>query len=478
MSWSLHADSNSRTNAPSLYSQTSQAHVSRQLQFLGRLWLRFYLHQHTMYNNVFVQTYVRNLVRYLWQFGDIHTPGAPYVFVTQNTTINAFAAPGKIIGVHTGLLQHVQTESQFASVLAHEIGHLRRQHFLRSQKTASQTGRQSMLYFLGGLALLLSGSADSGVALVAGSSAHAIGASLRYSRLHEKEADRVGLRIIQTSRFNNGDFISMLRLLERNESLPDFFAYMQTHPLPRTRIAEAQQTLLADIVPTVKAHYVDSHNFLFAQSYVMLDALDETKKRNYCKQLRTAKTQETTDSATHLFRLGLCASHEKNTQAATEFFAQLHQRLPRNHAVLISYAQALHAADKLQQATRMLQVALQVQPNQYALVMTLADLLLAQNKTIDALQYLQPLRKEAQLDNAYWHLLARTYAAQKQPIQQLRASAQGAQLQGKFKLALLYLARAEKQASAQGMRVEEIQKEQQHIERIWDKYKRLFGNRS
>src|SRR5919197_412926 len=45
-------------------------------------------------------------------------------FLVEDPSINAFAAPGGIIGMHTGLLLNTETESELASVLAHEIAHV------------------------------------------------------------------------------------------------------------------------------------------------------------------------------------------------------------------------------------------------------------------------------------------------------------------------------------------------------------------
>ena len=46
--------------------------------------------------------------------------------IVDNPTINAFAVPGGVIGVHSGLFQYAMTEDEFATVIAHEIAHLKR----------------------------------------------------------------------------------------------------------------------------------------------------------------------------------------------------------------------------------------------------------------------------------------------------------------------------------------------------------------
>src|SRR5207253_10125406 len=52
-------------------------------------------------------------------------------FGVRDHTVNAFALPGGFVGVHTGLITTAETESELASVLAHEIGHITQRHIAR-----------------------------------------------------------------------------------------------------------------------------------------------------------------------------------------------------------------------------------------------------------------------------------------------------------------------------------------------------------
>ena len=52
-------------------------------------------------------------------------------FIIQDRTINAFAMLGRVIGVHTGLIYAANSESELASVLAHEIAHITQKHLPR-----------------------------------------------------------------------------------------------------------------------------------------------------------------------------------------------------------------------------------------------------------------------------------------------------------------------------------------------------------
>jgi len=49
-------------------------------------------------------------------------------FVLKDSTLNAFALPGGYIGLHSGLIQAAQSESELASVVGHEIAHVTQRH--------------------------------------------------------------------------------------------------------------------------------------------------------------------------------------------------------------------------------------------------------------------------------------------------------------------------------------------------------------
>ncbi len=161
-------------------------------------------------------------------------------FVMRDASINAFALPGGFIGVHTGLILTAQSESELASVLGHEIGHVQQRHLARS--LARQ--RDSMLITLGSVlvALLAARSGQGTNAALAVGQAAAISRQLAFSRNDEREADRVGFQILTDAGFDPqamADFFSRMQQGTRAYAsvAP---AYLQTHPMTEERIADMQ----------------------------------------------------------------------------------------------------------------------------------------------------------------------------------------------------------------------------------------------
>lgn len=136
-------------------------------------------------------------------------------FVVQDNSINAFAMPGGVVGVHTGLILASNSESELASVLGHEIGHVTQHHLARM--LASQ--KYDTFKNIAGIALaLLVARANPQLASGALTTASAVGVQnkLDYTREYEREADRIGLQIL-----NSGGFDV--------RAMPAFFNTLQRH---------------------------------------------------------------------------------------------------------------------------------------------------------------------------------------------------------------------------------------------------------
>lgn len=160
------------------------------------------------------------------------------IVLIQDDTPNAFALPGGQIGVHTGMVELAENDDAIGIVIGHEIGHVMAAH------AAERMSHQVLL--VGGLAL---GSAaledqDDGtrqVVLAALGVGASVGMMLPYSRLHETEADELGLLIAANAGFDPREAVGLWqRMGEQNSGGVEF---LSTHPLPRTRI-EGFQALM------------------------------------------------------------------------------------------------------------------------------------------------------------------------------------------------------------------------------------------
>src|SRR5688572_26569787 len=154
-------------------------------------------------------------------------------FAIRDHTINAFALPGGFIGVHTGLLSASESESEVASVLAHEVAHVTQRHIAR-MLTQQQQMALPVLAALAAAVLLGRSRPDLTMGAIAGAQAGAVQAGLSYSRDFEREADRVGLQTLESASFDTRAMATFFEKMQRSTRLADDSTvpgYLRTHPI-------------------------------------------------------------------------------------------------------------------------------------------------------------------------------------------------------------------------------------------------------
>ena len=153
--------------------------------------------------------------------------------------LNAFAAPGGIIGVNGGLFIHAQTEAEYASVMAHELAHLSQRHFARGLEAQQRMQLPMMAAMLAGVVAAAAGAGDAGIAAIVSTQAAAIQAQRRFSRQNEQEADRIGIVNLERAGYDPRAMPSMFGRLMRqyryDQKPPEF---LLTHPVSESRIAD------------------------------------------------------------------------------------------------------------------------------------------------------------------------------------------------------------------------------------------------
>ncbi|MEY3201457.1 MAG: hypothetical protein RIR70_1007 [Pseudomonadota bacterium] len=165
-------------------------------------------------------------------------------FALKDPTLNAFAWPGGYIGVNTGLILASDSESELASVVAHEISHVTQRHIVRLYATQGQT---SAVALAGLLVAILAARSNSSVseAAIATTQAFGIQRRLDYTRDFEREADRIGIQTLSAAGFDVRAMASFFERLQKNTRLYDNNApaYLRTHPLTSERIADIENRI-------------------------------------------------------------------------------------------------------------------------------------------------------------------------------------------------------------------------------------------
>lgn len=163
--------------------------------------------------------------------------------VIKDDSANAFAMPGGKIAVYTGILPITQTEEGLAVVMGHEIAHAIAGH-------ANERYSQALLAQAGGTALDVAVGQDAGLGGQLLRQTYGVGvqvgALLPFSRLHESEADVIGLTLMATAGYDPREAIPFWqRMNEAGGARPPQF--LATHPNPENRIARIRENLPAAV---------------------------------------------------------------------------------------------------------------------------------------------------------------------------------------------------------------------------------------
>ena len=241
------------------------------------------------------------------------------LFGVRDKSINAFALPGGFIGVHTGLIVSAETESELASVLGHEIGHVTQKHIARM---FGQQGTNSMIALASIILAVVAASRNPNAAqgLAMGGQALAIQNQLSYSRDAEREADRIGFQILQAGGFDVQGMPDFFHRMQRANSIMESGVpgYVRSHPLTTDRIADMQDRVRGLSKPKVNSSIefyllkararliqtTSSSNFPeLKQFYESLARKPEPIKQlegNYGLALLSLKQQKITDAEAYL----------------------------------------------------------------------------------------------------------------------------------------------------------------------------------
>jgi predicted Zn-dependent protease len=214
------------------------------------------------------------------------------IYALRDPVLNAFAMPGGLMGVNSGLITAAGNENELAGVLAHEIGHVEQRHIARSIANQKSAG----LWTLAGLALAIlaarsgTSSGDNVMqAAIAGSQGLSVSQVLAFSRDAEREADRVGLRLLTEAGYDVSGMVSVFQRLQAQGRLYESTGHIipSTHPLTTERIADIQnRTRLIPPRPPV-----DTLAFRLFQARAMVLAAQTADARLQLRKVFDARMQ-------------------------------------------------------------------------------------------------------------------------------------------------------------------------------------------
>jgi len=385
-----------------LLGDSSSGIVSKQQEYqLGRTWLKVFRSRVREHDDPLMQLYFEELIYNLAVFSDLEDPDLELVII-KNPTMNAFAVPGGVVGIHTGLFAFAENEDQMVSVLAHELAHLSQRHFARGLEAQRTSSMVTLAGLLAGLVVAATVGGDAGIAAMSASQAYASDSRLRYSRSNEQEADRIGLQTMERSGRDPsaaGDMFETLLVKTRysGSHIPEF---LLTHPVTEKRIADARGRSMGHGL----RHYHDQPDYYLmqARAIVSMDSSSQDSITKFQAELNSNTLRP--DAANY----GLALAYMKagKLKKAEMLISSLLEKNPRQIAYQYSDIEINLAQKNYSIALQKLNRLLALTPENYPLMALESEILWQDHQYEQSAAVLTTLTRSRPEDPMLWYRLA------------------------------------------------------------------------
>jgi predicted Zn-dependent protease len=363
----------------------------------------------------------------------------PFTFIlVRNQEINAYAFFGGYVALHSGLFLHTRSESELASVMAHEIAHVTQRHLARSMENEANRSPATMAALAGSLLLAIA-APQVGVAALTATTAGTMQSTINYTRANEKEADRFGIDTMAKAGFAPNampTFFTRLASEYRYSSTPP--AMLLTHPLPEDRITDsrARSANYSQIEPR------ESLDFHLARARIVVRYTGLTEVNALDWLQRQSKTQPAELKPAIDYGTALVDFNANRTAKAEATLITLLKSDPMNHFYLDALSDVYIAQDKHEQAVTMLKNALSQSPKNGVLTVNLANVLIKKQDFAEATKLLQRYTHDAADSTIGWQLLAESSAKLGYEHEELAARAEIFALKSDWNQAIQYYTQA------------------------------------
>ncbi|MES2624276.1 MAG: M48 family metalloprotease [Pseudomonadota bacterium] len=390
-----------QVNLPVLGDSMSGIISTQQEYEFGREFLRSVRSQTQALNDPLIAEYISSLTYKLAAVSELTDHRLEFILI-DSEVLNAFAAPGGIVGVNAGLFLYADTEGEFASVLAHELAHISQRHYARNVEQTRNNRIPNMAGLLASLVIAATVGGEAGQAALMTAQSASLENQLRFSRSNEEEADRIGIRTLYNAGFDPNNMAAMFeRMLQsRNFSqrLPEF---LSTHPLDENRIADSKNR--ANSYSAVEN--IENIEFALMRQRVLIHYAKNPEAEIESRQ---RDLNQLNGNAADAARYGLALAQLKTGQyvQASESLSELLRAEPSKITYLILEAEIASAAQNYSRAIDILEKSLRTNPDNHPLTMTYAATLTKAGRFAEAADVLEKHSIAYPNDTQLWYDLA------------------------------------------------------------------------
>ncbi|MEQ9880561.1 M48 family metallopeptidase [Pectobacterium aroidearum] len=386
-------------------------------------------------NDPLLSNYINQLGnRLVKQADSVRTPF--HFYLIRNDDINAFAFFGGNVVLHSALFRYADSESELASVLAHEISHVTQRHLARSMESQQRSAPLTWVGALGSI-LLAMANPQLGMAALSGTLAGAQQGMITFTQANEQEADRIGIQVLQRAGFDPQampNFLQKLADQSRYASRPP--EMLLTHPLPESRLSDARNRANQMRSTPVQS----SQDFLFAKirTFGMYGSPDRPLNNDLLEQWEKGNVREQLAAK---YGRAIQFYQAKKYDEARNVLQPLLSSAPENPWFLDMMTDIDLGQNRAAQAISRLQNAPGAQANP-VLQLNLANAYVEGKQPSAASKILYRYTYAHPDDSNGWDLLAQAAAAQGQRAEELAARAESLALSGQLDQAIRLLSNA------------------------------------
>lgn len=357
----------------------------------------------------------QSLEQIVWQINAVAGLNAPMGLVIINDKqINAFAVPSGLIGINVGLLDKAKSLDEIVSVVAHEIAHVSQRHYQHRNDEKTKQLLMQAGGLLAGVAASKVGDGDAAAAVMLGSQAMSANAAASYSRGQEREADRIGMQIMNQAGYDVNAMPSFFATLDQqnpvksNTLIPSFIL---SHPLTADRISEARARV-ATYKRDSQANMASNRYQAIQQQRAQLFEQIQWRARYYGYLVNKADLEQgaKTSKAAKLALINyyLDNGQPKAAQSLMQDFDEDTNTLA-NPLAVVTFSQLAAQQGNVDVAIAKLQQLASVYPERTDVPRYLSDIYLKYRPTAESgqkvLALLQPLSKQNPRDVMVWDRL-------------------------------------------------------------------------
>ncbi|NCW58745.1 MAG: M48 family peptidase [Proteobacteria bacterium] len=393
----FYAQENNQLVLPELGDRVSGAVSSFEEKAIGKEFLKQIYFQAPLISDPLIKEYTELLIYRLSEYSEVKDRQFN-ILIIDDSSLNAFAAPGGIIGVNGGLFLNADNEGQFASVMAHELAHLSQRHFARNILSTQDRSLASSLTMISSIALAILSNNPNAMAV---GPALLQTQSLRYSRLFEKEADRVGFGNLVRAGYNPksmGEMFENMNNLRRlaGETPPEF---LLTHPLSSSRISDALNAAEGMSEDGTKKDSLE-YSLIRARLKVFYEKIPLQSVQYF-----QALVNENPSDA-NIYGLALALSTNNQSEESIKYINTLINKYPKNLFLNTSKVEILTEGKNYKDALFVANTFLEIAPKNYPLTIAKSKLLLEMGEYFESEEIIRDQLLRRNEDPQLWLLLS------------------------------------------------------------------------